>query len=406
MVGYINMDRLIRVHPLYAQLSHLDDDAAVLEFRSRGEQDASQRSHAEILRAEQDVRRDLQEAAERTRKALDLERSAYIEAENEAIARILTGDAVTAPGADAIVERIDQVARQQEKSVRTQASKGLQEYRAQTLDQSRSAMEAIRLSLIERGEREYREKAGEYAQRESTFMLDQAKEDAGERLLLRTRLENLALDEGSRAEAKARLDALDQKEADALGALRNRDQAALAEDGREIHARLDAQVKGETNEIQARTFAKLRERALQMPEMGQLDPIALPAGQKALPPGRLSPDVRTKLTALHRRYQRSFAEDTKRTMQDFMRTRDELSERFRRLARADSEAQSSANQAIEGLRKQHDDLYREIVTQINHEVRAIAKRRGITVVMTNVVAPAGGVDLTTDALSDIESLHE
>ncbi|MEA2786464.1 MAG: hypothetical protein QOF71_2568, partial [Candidatus Eremiobacteraeota bacterium] len=28
------------------------------------------------------------------------------------------------------------------------------------------------------------------------------------------------------------------------------------------------------------------------------------------------------------------------------------------------------------------------------------------VVLTNIVAPAGGVDLTPDALKDIESLHE
>jgi len=47
-----------------------------------------------------------------------------------------------------------------------------------------------------------------------------------------------------------------------------------------------------------------------------------------------------------------------------------------------------------------------MVAQIDREVRLIAQQRGIAVVLTNVVAPAGGVDLTPDALKDIESLHE
>ena len=47
-----------------------------------------------------------------------------------------------------------------------------------------------------------------------------------------------------------------------------------------------------------------------------------------------------------------------------------------------------------------------MVAQIDREVRLIAQQRGISVVLTNVVAPAGGVDLTPDALKDIESLHE
>jgi len=36
----------------------------------------------------------------------------------------------------------------------------------------------------------------------------------------------------------------------------------------------------------------------------------------------------------------------------------------------------------------------------------IERQRGISVVLTDVVAPAAGVDLTPDAKKDIESLHE
>ena len=35
-VGYVRMDDLVRRHPLYAELSRLDDDMAALQFKSVG----------------------------------------------------------------------------------------------------------------------------------------------------------------------------------------------------------------------------------------------------------------------------------------------------------------------------------------------------------------------------------
>jgi uroporphyrinogen-III synthase len=58
------------------------------------------------------------------------------------------------------------------------------------------------------------------------------------------------------------------------------------------------------------------------------------------------------------------------------------------------------------LQKQRGELYDEMVAQIGREVKAVAQKRGVNVVISDVVAPAGGVDLTADAEKDIESLHE
>jgi hypothetical protein len=46
-----------------------------------------------------------------------------------------------------------------------------------------------------------------------------------------------------------------------------------------------------------------------------------------------------------------------------------------------------------------------MVAQINREVKTIAQERGVSTVVSTV-APAGGVDLTGDAMKDIETLHE
>jgi hypothetical protein len=46
-----------------------------------------------------------------------------------------------------------------------------------------------------------------------------------------------------------------------------------------------------------------------------------------------------------------------------------------------------------------------MIAQIDREVKTLAQARGISAVVAGI-APAGGVDLTADAMKDIETLHE
>jgi len=71
-----------------------------------------------------------------------------------------------------------------------------------------------------------------------------------------------------------------------------------------------------------------------------------------------------------------------------------------------AEGQRSAGGQIVSLRKKRADLYAQITAQSDREVRWGAQRRGVSVVVRGVVARAGGVDLASAAMKDIESLHE
>jgi Skp family chaperone for outer membrane proteins len=122
--------------------------------------------------------------------------------------------------------------------------------------------------------------------------------------------------------------------------------------------------------------------------------------------GNLPPALRARIAQLHQDYQKRFQDDAKTTVADFQKTRADLSRRYAELHGIDTSSQQSAQAQVLALRKKRDDLYDEITGQIDREVRLIAQQRGISVVLTDVVAPAGGVDLTPDALKDIESLHE
>ena len=98
--------------------------------------------------------------------------------------------------------------------------------------------------------------------------------------------------------------------------------------------------------------------------------------------------------------------NAKSTIDDFKRTRDDLRGRYEQLRGIDASAQNGAAGQIASLAKKRADLYAQMVAQIGREVRLLAQARGISVVVTDPVANAGGVDLTSDALKDIESLHE
>jgi N-formylglutamate amidohydrolase len=120
----------------------------------------------------------------------------------------------------------------------------------------------------------------------------------------------------------------------------------------------------------------------------------------------LPPALRARIQQLHQDYQQRFQNDAKTTVAEFQKTREDLSRRYAELHGVDASAQRGAQAQVLELRKKREDLYAQITAQIDREVRVIAQQRGIAVVLSDVVAPAGGVDLTPDALKDIESLHE
>jgi len=401
-VGYVNMEALVKVHPLYPQLAHLDEDVAALQLRSVGPQIA--RSGADISREEVRLQRELDVAADRTKRALGGKQQEYAKREQAAIAAAL-GAAGTANGNGSIAAGVAAQARLQGQHVIAAAQANVETYRRQLVDQERTAAATLDRALGDRAAREYRARSDELARKESDYALSLASADAAERLSLRTKLSNLALDDATRADVTKGLAALDRKEADAVGAMRNRDQSTLVAFNQQLHARVRSELAQQIGSLQSRTVAKInvRERQARSQIVGQ---VGIPAtGSVAVPPG-VGPDMRQKLQALHAHFQHDFDRDASQTVAQFQRTRADLTKRFHALAGADAADRSGADGQIDALQKQRGDLYGEMVAQINREVKVIAQKRGIEVVVSNVVAPAGGVDLTSEAQKDIESLHE
>jgi hypothetical protein len=400
------MEALLKVHPLYPELAQLDEDVQALQLKSVGPQIA--RSGSDIAVQERALQKELDAAAERTKKALANKQRDYARREQAAIDAALGAAAgVSGPGAGAIAGGIAQEARSQSQTASAAAEHNFDVYREQLIEQDRSAVATLQRTLGERATREYRARAEALQRKESDYALQLASDDAADRLSLRTKLSDLALDDQSRADVKAQLDALDRKENDAVGAMRNRDQAALERIGQSLHDRLRGELAREAGDLQKRTYAKIETRAVQTRAQlsGALAQLPGTAGGSGVP-ANVDPSMRRKLMALHARFQGNFDRDASATIAQFQKTRVDLTRRFQALAGVDAQAQAGANRQIGALQKQRGDLYGEMVAQIDREVKALALKRGIGVVVSDVVAPAGGVDLTADAEKDIESLHE
>jgi len=405
-IGYVRMDELVKVHPLYSQLARLDEDMQALQLKSVGSEIAL--SGADLAKEEKALQKELDAAAARTKAALVGKEQEYTRREQAAIdAALGAGAGVTGPGGAQIAGSISAQGQAQAQAVTQIANRNLNAYRKELVDQDRRAERALQQALAESAERSYRAEADQVQKAESDYALQLASADAGPRLSLRTKLSNLALDDASRADVKSQLDAIDRKESDALGAMKNRDTDKLVALQKSLHDKMIAQLNVQVARIRKRTIGKLNERTAdtQHALIGQIGRVGGGPGGAPVA-GGVSPEMKAKLLALHQKFQHDFNDDASKTVAQFQKTRADLMRRFAQISGVDVDSQAAANKQMSALQKQRGDLYNEMVEQIGREVKVIAEQRGINVVVSDVVAPAGGVDLTADAEKDIESLHE
>ena len=408
-VGYVRMDDLVRRHPLYAELARLDDDMAALQFKSVGGESGPSLPPDQLRKEQAAIQREFEAASKRAQEALKQKQVEYGKREAEAISQALgaTGSTAGAPGGAAIGADIERQLKAQTQAVTAGAQRNLEVYKRQVVAQDSSALEALRRSLNDSALRTYQAKVSEMQKNEADYALQLAQEDSPERLSLRTKLSNLVLDEAAREDARKQLEALDRKESDAMATLKNRDGATLAALQKDLRDRSAGELSRQADAMKSRTLAKINKREVEIRQ--QLASTTLPGPGPAggpVVPRNLSPDMRGKIDALHKRYQDEFNADAKTTIEQFQKTRDALAQRLALLQGVDTIAIGGRQRQLGALEKQRRDLYDQIVTQIGREVKVIAARRGVNVVFGDVVAPAGGIDLTADAEKDIESLHE
>ncbi|MBC5815598.1 MAG: hypothetical protein GIW97_03560 [Candidatus Eremiobacteraeota bacterium] len=399
-VGYVRLDEILKKHPLYGQLSQIDSNIDALSLRALGP--AVPKTGAEIARETQQLNAELRAAQARANDQLRARQNDFSQREQAAI-RAAVVAAGENPGA-APAQAMQNTAAAQAASVTAQANSDFGKYQQAVLGQDQAAVTAVSRQLEARAERQYRQRADELSAKESQASLEMATRDSAQRISLRAKLNNLALDDALRAQVKAQLAALDRKESDAVATMRKNDSTTLAAYQAQLRAQTSADIAKQAGAIHDQTKAKLAARHASV--SSQVTSVIQSLGAPAASSGSLSAATQTKIAQIDRQYKEQFKAEVGKTMADYNRTRTDLDARFAELHGVNATSQSSAARQLDALHRQRDQLYNQIVAQIQHEVQTIATARGLKVVFINLVAPVGGIDLTADAMKDVESLHE
>lgn len=397
-IGYVRIDDIVKKHPLYGQLSQLDDAMNALQLQSLGP--AVPRTGAAIAQETRRLNGELRDAQDRANATLRQKQLDFQQREQAAIraAMVAAGQGNAGANAGAAMQNVSS---QQAQSVTEQANRDLINFQQQTIAQDNAAMQSISRSLNDRADRAYRQRVVQLQERESEYGLQLSQQDASKRLELRTKLTNLALDDSVRSQYQSQLNALNKKEGDAVAAMRARDQQELAAYRKQLQAQTASQVAAQAAKIHAQTQAKLQAHRNDVSAQVRSQ-IGVPQAQAS----PLSPALRTKLAQIDKQFKAQFQEEAQKTIADYQATKADLDAQYAALQGADGAAGAASNKQLANLQHQRDDLYNKIVDQIKREAGTIAGKRGLKVVFMNVDAAPGGYDLTDEVEKDIESLHE
>lgn len=382
-------------HPLYGQLSQLDDGIAAIELAAAAPHVPL--SASQIATQTADLNRELRDAQTRANRILAQKQKDYADRERRAVGAALAAAGIS-PGAYA-AGQMSATSADQMRQATAAANQDFMAYQQSVVAQNNAATSAVARQLQQEAAQKYAAKAAQLQQNETDLSLRLTQADASQRLAIKTRLSNLALDEATRKQLDGEMASINSKEAAAMDAQRRTDAATLSAYRAQLDAQTGAAVRAQAGAIAGQTQAKLEERRNEVgAQLRSLGPPALPAN---LPSG-----IQQKISAIHQQFTAQFQSDAQKTIADYQATKTDLDRQFAGLHGADVGATGAAAKELEALRTRRDALYQQMNDQVTREATRIAKERGFSIVFDRVAAAPGGYDLTNDLIKYVESLHE
>lgn len=400
-IGYVRVTDVLKKHPLYPQLSQIQDAIDALSLKSLGP-GAVPRTSAQIAEQTKELNRELQQAQDRANSILRRKQQDYQSREQAAI-RAAVGAAGAGTNGSQPVQQMQNVSAAQAQQVTAQANADFQAYQQSVIAQDNAAVRQVSQQISARADRTYRQKATELQEKESQLSLQLSQQDASKRLDLRMKLNSLALSDALRKQYRDQLAEIDSNESAIVARQRVQDQKTLADYQKQLQQQTAAQITAQAAKIHDATRAKLASRRNEVSQqvssqMQGLQPQGIPANLPAA--------TRDKIAQIDKQYKAQFQADAQKTIQEYQATKADLDAQYQALQGADGAAGVASNKQLTQLQRQRDDLYNKMVDQIKSDAGSVAAKRGLRVVFMNIEGAAGGIDLTSDVEKDIESLHQ
>ncbi len=400
-IGYVRVDEVLKKHPLYSQLSQLQDAIDALGLKSLGPS-AVPRTQAQIAQQTRELNRELLQAQGRANAILHQKQQDYQQREQAAIRAAVAASGAGTNGTQP-VQQMQNVSAQQAQQVTLQANADFQAYQRSVIAQDNAAVQQLQQQLNARVDQAYRQRATQLQEQESQLSLELSQQDASRRLDLRMKLNNLAMADAQRKQYRDQLASIDQQEAAVVDARRKSDQQTLQAYLNQLRTQTQKQLATQAQKIHEQTRAKLAERRN---EVSQQVASQMQGLQPAAIPSNLPAATRDKLAQIDKQYKSQFQADAQKTIQQYQQTKTDLDAQYALLQGADGAASGAAGKQLSDLQHQRDDLYNKMVEQIKRDAGQVAAKRGLQVVFMNIEAAGGGIDLTNDVEKDIESLHQ
>lgn len=400
-IGYVRLEEVLKKHPLYPQLSQIDDSIDALGLHSLGA-GAVPHTGKQIAVQTKELNAELKAAQDRANGILRQKQLDYAQREQAAISAALAAAGAGTNGAQS-AQAMQSITASQAQQVTAQANSDFAQYQQSVVTQSNAALQSIGAQLSARADRAFGQRATQLQERESQLSLELSQADADKRLQLRMKLNGLALPDATRKQYRDELAALDQREAAAVTAQRARDQQTLAAYRAQLNGQVRSEMTAQSAKIHADTQAKLQTRRN---EVSQAVSSQLQGLRPNAVPSNLPAATRDRIAQIDRNFKAQFQTDAQKTIAQYQATKAELDARYAELQGADASATGAANTQLGQLQRERDDLYNKMVEQIRRDAGTVAAKRGLQVVLINIEAAPGGIDLTNDVERDIESLHE
>jgi Skp family chaperone for outer membrane proteins len=395
-VAYVRVDDVIKANPLFPQLQQLNDAIAAINLEAALPQ--APLTPAQIAAQTKILNAELQAAQQRANAIIQSKQQSYEQQEHDADVAAVKAAGID-PAAAGLGQQMNVTSQAQAQQAAQAAQQGYAQYQRSVVAQDNAALLSIEKQLSKQADDKYRARAEQYQQDENDLSLSLAQQDAPQRMSLQTKMNTLALSADQRKAVTDQLNALNQKETDAVNAMRAQHAASLAAYRKQLTAETTDDIRKQQATVQSQTTAKLSQRRQQVgAELRGL-------GAAPVPTGALPPDLRQKLAQIHQIYASKFQADAQQAVVEYNQTKDDLDRQFEALHGENVGATGAAAKQLQDLQKRHDALQAQIQAQIQRDAVALAKKMGFTVVFDNVQAANGGYDMTND-LIHLESQHE
>ena len=350
----------LRSNPLYPTLAQYDRQIAALRATLHSSDFA--RTGPDMDAAAASLQREVDVAASQIQSVVARSAGSFAQRQDNAVSAILAAANASAPSNESVRRSLEQAYRAQYARLRSGAAASMAAYRDALNAQQNDAYRAYVRSVQNRVQQAYYGRAAEMRERESALALDLARRNAGERLMLRARLQTLYLRPEVRHEMQARLAALQSKEDRAVGSQRGIDQGILNAYRAQLLAQANADIAKMAMQLQQRTAANLAARRdVYVAQTAGAQGLQFPAARKNPPPG---PDLRSQIAALRVSRRDEFRANADAALAAYQTARSDISARFVALREQDSASVKLVYDQIAQLERDRKALYAQLVAAV------------------------------------------